>query len=149
MTPAAAQPLFSLARSFAAYCAAVTVASVVFVLLFGLPKGPLQPMLFLLGLVWLATFLVAAIPFAVAIALARRFSFMSWSYFLGGGFAVAALACFLHVWVALDGPPLGPVPDTIPTLMQSYVRFAPPYWSCGVAAGLVCWLFLRRRNNAS
>lgn len=149
MTPPAAQHPFSLARSFAAYCAAVTVAAGVFVLFLGLPVGPLESILFLLGLAWLAAFLVAAIPFSLAIALARRFSILTWWYFVGGGFATAAVVCLLHAWVALDGPPLGPVPDQLPTLMQSYVHFAPPYWAGGVVAGLVSWRLLGRRDTTS
>lgn len=128
MSVTAAHFSLSLERSFAAYCAAVTAATVVFFLFFGLPLGPVAQMLFLFGLVWLVAFLVAATPFCVAIVLARRFSILNWWYFLSGGFATAALVCLFHAWVALDGPPLGPVPDPIPTLMQSYIRFAPSYW---------------------
>lgn len=144
MTNSPIRPQFSLGRAFAAYCLAVTAASLTFTVTFGLQLGSAGQMLVLLGIEWLVAFVTAFIPFLIAVVVARRLSILRWWYFAGGGFLTAALLCIPHAWEAREGPPLGPVPDPIPSLAQSYIHFAPSFWLSGSIAGLVCWWFLRR-----
>jgi len=138
----------SLVQAFIAYCAAVTTATIIYTVFLGAVFSPIEQLLLLLLLEWLVAFFLSGIPYCVAIAIARRYSIFRWWYFLGGGFITAALLCILQANLAREGPPLGPVPDQIPTLIQSYLKFAPSYWTSGVAAGLVCWLLLRRSQSA-
>lgn len=147
MTNSATQHPFSFGRAFAAYCLAVTAATFSFTLAFGVPWGPAGQMLVLFGVEWVVAFITSVVPFAIAIVVARRFSIMRWWYFAGGGLLTAALLCLPHAWEAREGPPLGPVPDPIPSLAESYIRFAPSFWLSGVAAGVVCWWFLCRGRS--
>lgn len=154
--------------SIAAYCLAVTTATIAFTFLFlgfsllqnGYETATtndfstkashlLQQSLLIFIAGWVVAFVTSLIPFCVAIVIARKFSIMRWWYFVGGGFLTAALLCIVHAWVAQDGPPLGPVPDKIPSLAESYLRYCLYYWSSGSLAGLVCWGFLRRSNRAT
>lgn len=138
------EPPFSLGRACAAYCLAVTAATFTFTLVFGIPWGSAAQMLVLFGVEWVVAFVTSVVPFVIAIVAARRYSILRWWYFTGGGFLTAALLCIPHAWEAREGPTLGPVPDSIPSLAQAYIRFAPSFWLSGAVAGAVCWWFLRR-----
>ena len=144
MTAFATEPPFSLGRAFAAYCLAVTAATITFMLALGNPWGSAGQILVLFGIEWVVAFVTSVVPFVISIVVARRFSILRWWYFTGGGFLTAALLCIPHAWEAREGPPLGPVPDSIPSLTQSYIHFAPSFWLSGVVAGAICWWFLRR-----
>jgi hypothetical protein len=105
------------------------------------------PTLFILAMEWLSAIVGSLFPYCVAIIVARQFSFLQWWYFAGGGLLTSALLCIFHADSAREGPPLGPVPDPIPSLMQTYVHFAPYFWVSGTIAGLVCWYILRKERT--
>jgi hypothetical protein len=98
---------------------------------------------------WLFAFVGSLFPFCVAIVVARRFSILQWWYFAGGGFLTSSLLCIFHADSAREGPSLGPVPDPIPSLMQSYIHFAPYFWVSGTIAGLVFWYILRKERTTA
>lgn len=154
----------TLKDTFVAYCLAVTSAAIAFTVLFDgyrlLKDGfeaattndlstkashviVLLLITFVVG--WLIAFFTPLIPFFVSIAVARKLKISHWSYFVGGGFLTAALLCVFHAQSAQDGPPLGPAPEPIPSLIECYLQYSPYYMLSGSLAGLVCWLYLRRR----
>ena len=153
-------------NAFVAYCLAISVAAISFTLLsvgYTLLRGGFETAtnndfftkashflistLLIVSIGWVVAFVTAFIPYCAAIFVARRFAITHWLYFVSGSFLFAALLCIVHAYESQDGPPLGPVPDKIPTLLESYLHLCPFYWSSGALAGLVCWQYLRQKQQ--
>jgi hypothetical protein len=156
---------YSLKDAFIAYCLTISTAAISFSLLFVgfslLSRGfetatPLDFFtrashfliltLIIICIGWVGAFITAFIPYCAAIFVARRYAITHWTYFVSGSFLFAALLCIVHAYEWQQGPPLGPVPDKIPTLLESYLHLCPFYWSSGILAGLVCWQYLCRKR---
>jgi hypothetical protein len=107
-----------------AYCLAVTTASFVYALFIETTSN--FGLAFVVG--WIVVFLIAFFPFFVSVAVAHTLKVSHWSYFVGGASITSALICLLF------------------EQEKYYFRHCPSYLISGALAGLVCWLYLRRKN---
>lgn len=120
--------------SVVAYCLAVTTAAFAFALFTGygsatggfLDETKLAIGAFVAG--WIVAFCVAFFPYFVSVAAAHTLKISHWSYFVGGASITSAL-----FWVWFENE-------------KYYLQHCPNYLVGGSLAGLVCWLYLRRKN---
>lgn len=94
---------------------------------------------------WIYAALVCWLPYAVAMAIAERWSIRHPAYFIGGAIAAAHAgnAGLLYLRSPLNDDPTGHVP----TLLEWTVSAAPVCLFVGACAGLVAWRVLFPRHE--
>lgn len=162
------RPALIFSRVIVAYLLAVTAAALVFVLSLILPEiinilggtgfesstsfdirtkfqhlAFMTALLFVIG--WIFSFIVALIPFAIGITIARRLKIEHWRYFVIG--AIFTAIGLEPLFIAI--PNLGiNVLEPEPSFAEQFLHGLPYFLAAGTAGGVSCFMFLRRGFTA-
>ncbi len=109
-----------------------------------LPRMPYSPAYLLAEIIvaWMVSVILAILPYAIWIAVARQLKLFHWHYFSACG---AFMAVFVTGMLALLMSSWGHSSDSGQWFAKVWFDLLPPALVCGLVAGGVCGLYLRYR----